>query len=1739
MGYYVRRRNGEDVFFEDNVPEPVALARVRQMDGAEGVGSGNFFGDLNEYLQEGIGGVGAAIGEGITFLDPTARDARARGDVPIGDQLAQASRNYAREFGTDRLSPEALEARYRDNPIYSDEEGINWRNIVGTTASSAPYMAASVATGGTAGILGASPRVSGGIASATEGALAGGSVADAIDESIRDIAASDPQTFISSPVGQAALRRTNGNYAQAVELAANDAKDAAPLIAGVVTAALGRVGGNWFSPSGRQTIARAALSGGMREAAEEALQSGNEQIATNYGVGQVDPETGLLDDVPEAMAMGALTAAPAGAAFGAGHQVLSRLRPPPGPAQPAGPAVQGPVMPPPGHPNAGPASGNGNPPGWQAPSTDGAEDADYREPGDFEITGPPSARPRGWKKGTESWAEVPPEPEAGPDPAEARAEEYAARFDGEEPITDPADDEFYADTLTEQFRSLGMAARDLPQKKGHKRFVQPVPLYKFNREALEADDEDAASIYAGAVADGRSISETATFGAYSQAEQSLFADEEGDPGQAAGFGLKVVDVAPDGAETVSYLDIGANSLAEAEASANKFGTTRDQGATAQPQKAEPKPPEEIKPQKEAVVEPEAPQTGTAVEPKGPIKNLKPAASEALKAFRTDGEQGLLSYLGGMNITAAKSLLKNLGGQVGRTDDINKTKGAITLRVRQLAKSADARGLPESSAPVVNDNVDPVDEAANQAVSDEEFFGKDWPANTKVIEGTNANNGNVSEQGNVTDQEQTTKPTLTVKEALKDSNGTTRSVMGETDAFATRRPSRDGGKKERKEDPDIVELPKRESRSPNQIKALLRDVAALEDDAYDRAVAKLKITPEEAAAVREVMKTDKGLDNLRSTFNDALASQRATKKSRQTDAPKTKPKAEVKKKEESPERVAAKVKKQRDTADKALAKEMARGQPANYETVRKAVEDWLEMERERSGARTDESWFKRWPLGRQEELIRRTWDYVNGRGPMESRKYGQGANMPYDLNPLMLFSRAERMANSFPEDRSTRMHMLRWLEKRVRKPELKFIDMSDFLKGGATGNPLVDKATKQELIDYIKGRKLRLTVSTNFGKYSDIAAKFSEFTNTPYGNESLNGDLSDRGDDNGAPLTQYAEYSLLGEDVINHNAIEVGIVIEPGQPGSDGRFSHIGPKGTIAAFIASDLPGVEIDGKEVRTFVVHQGQSDYHDAKSDQYIDLFAKIKSKKKKAAELRSRIKEIWPRGRPLEFRSSGFDENGLKTIAVSNPGDLPGDTTLSSATGVGGRGLTSDVIALVRELEELGRMDYELRDINAPYRDTHPELMFRTAFMMAVSSGHKALAWPTAETIRKYQGHSTYKGDFYDKRWPAYAEAWLKEWKPRIIKQEYDSKIEDDIEFREEVLGSLEDELDNWMGDEAQDIKGNVRSQIIGPRGSDPDAEDFLEDFLEGLRGALMEKHYAWFQQIENTPGQADAARQRQALVVATTYATETDDIPSGWNHDNVYAAAEKFAKEYANRFSDVYFQAKDATTAEEKPKTSSKAEIYVMPITDEMRQAFLSTGAPMFSRSPEAAERPIQARDVPIQNKKWVNEMERAIKTAAACAASLGPAGVGAGVTMAAGLGLGGLASVPIAALIAEEGSMITRVEGMMDQVREFRREAGLAPANAYLNEDMNYEAPSYDEDGFIEPSAPDDEVYSAAELAAAREEIMSISGTNIPSSMITPADVRRQAYIRRYGLRRHINDLNAPSEPREEERIRIPQ
>ena len=660
-------------------------------------------------------------------------------------------------------------------------------------------------------------------------------------------------------------------------------------------------------------------------------------------------------------------------------------------------------------------------------------------------------------------------------------------------------------------------------------------------------------------------------------------------------------------------------------------------------------------------------------------------------------------------------------------------------------------------------------------------------------------------------------------------------------------------------------------------------------------------------------------------------------------------------------------------------------------------------------------------------------------------------------------------------------------------------------------------------------------------------------------------------------------------------------------------------------LISDYP-ITVNGKELNAMAVHQGQSDYHDAKPEQYGDGVAI----KKRLLELRKELN----RQKNEEGKYNDADWAEYRDLEYENG---------------------------------------EQRNINAPYRETHPELMFRTAFMLAVSSDHDALVWPTADTIRMYEGHSTYKGDFYDQRWPKYAESWLREYKANVTKQE--------IKFApaNPDFTTVEEFVDETMRQEAHDIASD-----LVPTGIESDVESAFSDVLGMLADALSLEHQAWIAGLDMKGREDDPSRpkrydvpfyekeltliKKEALKLLndeTDYHADLFNDETSPSERDVKRVFTDFAETYLSRFVDVLEEAYD----KEAGKSGAPAEVYVMKITPEMKAAFRETGIPMFSKdsnlpvpqspnrdiveqqateaigaigdigkivkeayndlSPEgqaranqfldtladtleelrkellaasadikrllgetektisaqalpapnviegefrvvetpqewlpkegaelfgpqladqmqavleiaddllARDAPIKAEDNPIPDKAWVNEMERAIKAAAACAAAQAGAGAAFGA-LATGAALGATAAAPIAALIAAEGESAKWMTEMNRRLRQDRIEGGLAPANDYLDENMNYQPPLVDDEGFVVPALPvaggplnPDRPYSAEELAAAEREIRSMAAANGQAITISNEDRYRQADSIRNGLRHGGEPDDAPP-PRE--------
>lgn len=246
--------------------------------------------------------------------------------------------------------------------------------------------------------------------------------------------------------------------------------------------------------------------------------------------------------------------------------------------------------------------------------------------------------------------------------------------------------------------------------------------------------------------------------------------------------------------------------------------------------------------------------------------------------------------------------------------------------------------------------------------------------------------------------------------------------------------------------------------------------------------------------------------------------------------------------------------------------------------------------------------------------------------------GQLPGRQYEINPLQLYSQAEKAASEFPEERSTKQHMRRWLERRVKKVELDWIGIDELLSGRGT-----DKVTKQELLDFIRSRKLNMTVSYYYGSQTDPAARFAGFT------ADVQNWPDERNFSHSMPIAHWANYTLLGNDVLDHNYIEVAAKVMPGQPGSEGHYSHVGGPGTMWAFLASDMP-IRIGDEELNAFMLHQGQSDYHDAEPEAYTDLATRVQRlQAAEDAKLRDRM-ALWKAfGAPGVERHEDFTKHGI----------------------------------------------------------------------------------------------------------------------------------------------------------------------------------------------------------------------------------------------------------------------------------------------------------------------------------------------------------------------------------------------------------------------------------------------------------------------------------------------------------------
>lgn len=712
-------------------------------------------------------------------------------------------------------------------------------------------------------------------------------------------------------------------------------------------------------------------------------------------------------------------------------------------------------------------------------------------------------------------------------------------------------------------------------------------------------------------------------------------------------------------------------------------------------------------------------------------------------------------------------------------------------------------------------------------------------------------------------------------------------------------------------------------------------------------------------------------------------------------------------------------------------------------------------------------------------------------------FGRPVSREYEINPLQMYSAAERAATEFPESRSTRIRMVNYIRRRAKKDELQFLALDEFLRAGENSRQN-DKATRQELVQWIRDRKIRMSVTYYYGKMRDKAAGFAGFTRDPKLHEY------------GYSLTAtFPNYTLLGaSESIARNYMEVAGKLMAPAPGYNINKSHFGGPGTIWGALVNDL---EIPDVAERAFFVNQGQSDMTDVEDHQWVDelpttedierlqhkaveaeerLVDAIQNLPKPFANKRNDRSTIWythPGGevhslylnggdfeggnptradvrRHLELGALNArlqagamqieesfgdrwdtygqrDENGnrppgafsapgvedaigllhdpaafsprrrampadqfeqipyeygpteetldeyfeviddifVKEIDRFNSSETFGDETeqersqyIVYAEEV--RGLIKDLHKRLKEpfdilpdsvdvepLLNVLRLNNErtaavkrfhqarhsdLRPSNLPFRNTWPEAMFRHLFMMAISGGNDAFAWATADTIRSYPGHSTYKGDFYDKRWPAYARGWLKQFGAEVKKIEYrigntplGEERDNDSYWDFELDGRLSDEMGELVSSYAQINSAN-----------DYDVYSYLHDHYSEMNRDLFGRYR---REVQDREAEARRLIQENNRALEEFYRQDfnQDEEPALTLEDQRRIDAE-FIRDWIDRYwtvdADVLSERSEYEANREEESTSSKGitkTIWVMPITPEMRSYFLDRGAQMF--------------------------------------------------------------------------------------------------------------------------------------------------------------------------------------------------
>jgi hypothetical protein len=260
------------------------------------------------------------------------REAREKG--VLGKDMGLGQRAYAAMLGVAESIPELVGGAIATAAVgaLAPEAAVAaiGAKIISQTPRLAKLFGATAAMGGreAAQVVGkrAIMTVAGMGVEGTQAGLSAGS--DVTAQALEQIN-SDPEAFAQSTLGKKLLAENNGDFEAAKNAAANQVGRAAALSTGATTALMS-IPASVFEArilsgsAGRGTLKELGI-GTAAESAQEAPQSGSEQLINNVSMQRVGSNVGTLEGVAKAAGEGAIVGGLMGGGIGAGASAVNRL----------------------------------------------------------------------------------------------------------------------------------------------------------------------------------------------------------------------------------------------------------------------------------------------------------------------------------------------------------------------------------------------------------------------------------------------------------------------------------------------------------------------------------------------------------------------------------------------------------------------------------------------------------------------------------------------------------------------------------------------------------------------------------------------------------------------------------------------------------------------------------------------------------------------------------------------------------------------------------------------------------------------------------------------------------------------------------------------------------------------------------------------------------------------------------------------------------------------------------------------------------------------------------------------------------------------------------------------------------------------------------------------------------------------------------------------------------------------